>query len=298
MAKDSDSTHSTLEVHKMKWLQFFTPAKSMDTGQAKEFISAHSNEETTILDVRQPSEYKESHIPGAVLIPLSELSDRLEELNPEKPTLVYCAIGGRSRVAAQMLAGKGFKKVINVAGGIKAWESEIAIGDQELGIDLFSDTENPDQVLKAAYSLEQGLRDFYLTLGGQATNPKVKELFEKLSEIELKHQASIFQAYLDISGETQEISQKEFESMVEVKALEGGLSTEQYLELFSPDLEKETDVISLAMSIEAQALDLYQRLALKIDTPDSKQVVQKIASEEKTHLESLGKLMDSLKGTE
>jgi rubrerythrin len=86
--------------------------------------------------------------------------------------------------------------------------------------------------------------------------------------------------------------------MVEVKALEGGLSTQQYLELFSPDLDKETDVISLAMSIEAQALDLYQRVTLRIDNPDSKQVIQKIANEEKAHLESLGKLMDTLKGTD
>jgi rhodanese-related sulfurtransferase/rubrerythrin len=282
----------------MKWLQFFTPAKSMDTGQAKEFISTHPNEETTILDVRQPSEYKARHIPGAVLIPLAELSDRLDELDPDKPTLVYCAIGGRSRVAAQMLAGKGFKEVINVSGGIKAWESEIAVGDQDLGVDLFSDKEEPALVLKAAYSLEQGLRDFYLTLGTQATNPKVKDLFAKLSEIELNHQKSIFQAYLNISEEAAKISQKDFEGMVEVKALEGGLSTQQYLELFSPDLDKETDVISLAMSIEAQALDLYQRVTLKIDNPDSKQVIQKIANEEKAHLESLGKLMDTLKGTD
>jgi len=282
----------------MKWIQFFTPAKSMDTVQAKEFISTHPNEETTILDVRQPSEYEKKHIPGAVLIPLSELSDRLDELNPDKPTLVYCAIGGRSRVAAQMLAGKGFKKVINVSGGIKAWESEIAVGDQDLGVDLFSDKEEPAQVLKAAYSLEQGLRDFYLTLGTQTTNPKVKDLFAKLSEIELNHQKSIFQAYLNISEEAATISQKDFEGMVEVKALEGGLSTQQYLELFSPDLDKETDVISLAMSIEAQALDLYQRVTLRIDNPDSKQVIQKIANEEKAHLESLGKLMDTLKGTD
>ncbi|WP_321494333.1 rhodanese-like domain-containing protein [uncultured Desulfobacter sp.] len=281
----------------MKWLQFFTPAKSMDTGQAKKFISTHPTGETTILDVRQPSEYEESHIPGAVLIPLSELSDRLGELDPDKPTLVYCAIGGRSRVAAQMLAGKGFKQVINVSGGIKAWASEIAIGPQDLGVDLFSGREEPEDVLKVAYSLEQGLRDFYLALGGQAKNQKVKDLFAKLSEIELNHQKSIFQAYLDIGGETKKISQKEFESMVEVKALEGGLSTDQYLELFNPDLEKETDVISLAMSIEAQALDLYQRISLKIGNPESRQVVQKIANEEKAHIQSLGKLVDMLKGT-
>lgn len=73
----------------MKWLQFFTPAESMDTRRTKEFISTHPGEETTILDVRQPSEYERSHIPGAVLIPLPELSDRLGELDPAKPTLVY-----------------------------------------------------------------------------------------------------------------------------------------------------------------------------------------------------------------
>lgn len=281
----------------MKWLQFFTPAKSMDTVQTKEFISTHPNEKTTILDVRQPSEYEERHIPGAVLIPLSELSDRLGELDPEKPTLVYCAIGGRSRVAAQMLAGKGFKKVINVSGGIKAWASGIAVGSQDLGVDLFSGKEVPEEVLKVAYSLEQGLRDFYLTLGGKTTSQKVTELFAKLSEIELNHQKSIFQAYQNIRGDNVKVSQKDFEAMVEVKSLEGGLSTKQYLELFNPDLEKETDVISLAMSIEAQALDLYQRVTLRIDNPASKQVVQKIANEEKKHIESLGKLMDTLKGT-
>lgn len=70
----------------MKWLQFFTPAKSMDTVQTKAFISTHPSEETTILDVRQPSEYEQSHIPGAALIPLPELSDRLGELDPDKPT--------------------------------------------------------------------------------------------------------------------------------------------------------------------------------------------------------------------
>jgi len=43
----------------------------------------------TILDVRQPSEYREGHIPGATLIPLPQLPDRLDEIDPEKPTLVY-----------------------------------------------------------------------------------------------------------------------------------------------------------------------------------------------------------------
>lgn len=159
-------------------------------------------------------------------------------------------------------------------------------------MDLFSGKEAPLDVLKTAYSLEQGLQEFYVTLEKQAKNEKVKALFSKLSEIEVKHQLSILKAYADISK--QAVNKDEFEKMVETKALEGGLSTSEYLARFKPDLSSETDVISLAMSIEAQALDLYQRVSLKIADKESKEIVIKIANEEKAHLASLGKLMDSL----
>jgi len=73
----------------MKWMQFLTPAKSIDFKETESYISQHPGEEITILDVRQPSEYQESLIPGATLIPLPQLSDRLNEIDSEKPTLVY-----------------------------------------------------------------------------------------------------------------------------------------------------------------------------------------------------------------
>jgi sulfur-carrier protein adenylyltransferase/sulfurtransferase len=73
----------------MKWMQFLTPVKSIDFSRTQSYISQHPGEEITILDVRQPSEYQESHIPGATLIPLPQLADRLGEIDPEKPTLVY-----------------------------------------------------------------------------------------------------------------------------------------------------------------------------------------------------------------
>ena len=191
-----------------------------------------------------------------------------------------------------MLSGKGFKQVFNVSGGIKAWKSKTAIGPQDLGMDLFDGKEAPLDVLKTAYSLEQGLRDFYLTLEKTAGNPKVKDLFLKLSEIEVKHQRSIYTAYNRTSGV--EISQDEFERQVEGSALEGGLTTQEYLDFYKPDLNSEKQVISLAMSIEAQALDMYQRVSARISNPESKAIVLKIADEEKAHLASLGKLMDSL----
>ncbi len=73
----------------MKWMQFLTPVQSKDYNETRKMISDHSPEDITILDVRQPSEYQASHIPGAVLIPLPQLSDRMSELDPGKPTLVY-----------------------------------------------------------------------------------------------------------------------------------------------------------------------------------------------------------------
>jgi len=93
----------------------------MSTDQARNFIADNPPEKLTILDVRQPQEYKRGHIPGAVLIPLPELNERIKEIAPQKPTGVYCAVGGRSRVAAQMLSGNGFEQIFNMSGGYKAW---------------------------------------------------------------------------------------------------------------------------------------------------------------------------------
>ncbi len=73
----------------MKWLNFFTPAESLDFKKAQDYIAGHPAADITILDVRQPSEYAASHIPGATLMPLPQLSDRLGELDPDKPVLVY-----------------------------------------------------------------------------------------------------------------------------------------------------------------------------------------------------------------
>ena len=73
----------------MRWKQFLTPVKSMNSQQAREFMQQHPAEEFTILDVRQPEEYKKEHLPGSQLIPLPELSERLDEIDPNKPTIVY-----------------------------------------------------------------------------------------------------------------------------------------------------------------------------------------------------------------
>ena len=272
----------------MRWRQFFTPVKSIDAVAAKDYLNRTAGDAFTLLDVRQPGEYEAEHLPGAKLIPLPELGARLTELDADKPTMVYCAIGGRSRIAAQVLAAKGFREVMNLSGGIKAWNSQKAVGPEDQGLSLFSGRESPEETLLTAYSLEEGLREFYLAMAGRVKADNARRLFEKLATIEVKHQDRIFNEYRRLSGTA--VSREEFARNVVAPAMEGGLTTQDYLERYQPDLEVPEEVISLAMAIEPQALDLYQRAADRAGTGESGAVLSQIANEERAHLEQLGAL--------
>jgi rhodanese-related sulfurtransferase len=73
-----------------------------------------------LIDVRQPDEYEEFHVPGARLIPLPELVERVDEVPPTERVYVICKTGGRSAKAVELLNGNGYDTV-NVAGGSLAW---------------------------------------------------------------------------------------------------------------------------------------------------------------------------------
>jgi adenylyltransferase/sulfurtransferase len=79
----------------------------------------------TLVDVREPNEYQINRIPGTKLIPLGEIERRLGELNPEDEIVVHCKMGGRSAKAADILRSKGFKRVLNLKGGILDWIDKV-----------------------------------------------------------------------------------------------------------------------------------------------------------------------------
>ena len=191
-----------------------------------------------------------------------------------------------------MLAGKGFENVMNMAGGIRAWDNPMAFGAEERGLTLFNGTESPENTLLIAYSLEAGLRDFYLSMTQKVQTPSVRDLFQKLSDIEVKHQDRLFDEYLLVSGKNTD--RTSFDKQFTGSTVEGGLTTDEYMAMFNPDLESPGDVVSLAMSIEAQALDLYTRASERGEDERSKAVLSKIAQEERTHLEQLGQLFNDL----
>lgn len=75
-----------------------------------------------VLDVRGRSEWDAGHLPGATLIPLAELPERVDELPGDQPLAVHCQSGSRSSIAASLLLARGRKAVANVSGGMSAWE--------------------------------------------------------------------------------------------------------------------------------------------------------------------------------
>jgi rhodanese-related sulfurtransferase len=91
--------------------------------------------ELQIVDIRQPGETANGHIEGARLIPLTALNQQLATLDASKPTIVYCAGGYRSSIAASRLAAAGFNDVSDLLGGIGAWQtagaSIVDAGSQE-----------------------------------------------------------------------------------------------------------------------------------------------------------------------
>ena len=78
-----------------------------------------------LLDVREAGEYAICHIAGSRHIPMNQVPQALDELDPERETIVICHHGMRSARIANYLQQIGFSKVFNLAGGIHAWACEV-----------------------------------------------------------------------------------------------------------------------------------------------------------------------------
>jgi rhodanese-related sulfurtransferase len=100
-------------VHRRPDYEIITPAElkgRLERGERPE-----------LLDVREPWEFELARLEGSKLIPLSELPDRFTELDPAAETVVICHHGSRSAYATRALGQAGFRKVLNLEGGLDAY---------------------------------------------------------------------------------------------------------------------------------------------------------------------------------
>jgi len=251
--------------------------------------------EYQLLDVRQPSEYERGHISGAQLIPVKQLPERVGELDPGKPVLAYCAVGGRSRAAAQFLNGQGFGEVYNLSGGIKAWEGRQAVGPEIMGLDLIGPETDYASNLAMGYALEDGLQQFYLQLGEKVDKTEEKKLLSRLAGFEDKHKAWLAEEYAAVRREESGLPPL---ADGESELMEGGRLISEYLARVRPEFLDTEAIFDLAMMFETQALDLYGRLAQKAQRDEVRELFLKLVDEEKQHLGYLEKEMERLLGSE
>ncbi len=78
-----------------------------------------------LLDVREPWEFRVCHIAGSRLLPMGQIPAALDDLDPQRETVVICHHGIRSRQVAMFLHYRGFGNIINLAGGVDAWARDV-----------------------------------------------------------------------------------------------------------------------------------------------------------------------------
>lgn len=94
--------------------------RSVSIHDLKAALDGADPESIDVIDVREPWEFAEGHVPGARLVPLSTVAARVADVPTDRPVYLICAVGARSAQAARFLAGHGVDAV-NVDGGTGGW---------------------------------------------------------------------------------------------------------------------------------------------------------------------------------
>lgn len=109
------------------------PSPSLPTVGPKEAKSLVERENALIVDVREPDEWADARIPGAIHIPLSDIPARAAEIPRDRPVILQCRSGNRSAGATRALLDLGFTNAHNLEGGIGDWAADglpIQYGDE------------------------------------------------------------------------------------------------------------------------------------------------------------------------
>ncbi len=159
-----------------------------------------------------------------------------------------------------------------------------------MGMSLVKGDEAPEEIIVLAYGMETGLSGFYSTMSEQTEDKEVAGLFANLSDVEELHKRRLFNVYLSIDPSIYD--NETFESKIVAEVMEGGFTTEEFLEQNKQAMQTIPGLLNIAMMLETQAMDLYLRYSQKIEEQESKKILYDIAEEEKAHLGSLGRLLE------
>lgn len=260
--------------------------------QLQTYLRDHMETDYILIDVRQPEEYENEHIPGARLMVLGTLDDTLHQLPKDRDLIFYCHSGMRSRVAGDHCAEKGFDpdRIYSLMGGISAWENPVLPDYPQLHI--LQDLPSSSMLMETAMNLEKGAARFYTYLVDKLKGNPLVEALEKIAAMEHAHAKLIYNT-LTSSNKDEAAFEKIYNSL-SGDIMEGG----QALDTAGSKLENQPgsfliNALEMALGIEYAAYDLYRTFADTSDDAVVQTAFLTLCQAEKKHIEQIAKLFEN-----
>lgn len=265
--------------------------KTMTPEALRDYMAKRKESKYALIDVRQPEEYTEAHIPGSRLFPLMELQSKVFDLPGDQDLIFYCHVGGRSAFAADLASEAEVTdgEVYSLEGGIMAWDGK-TLADYPK-VQVFDASRDFNSLMLTAMDLEKGAFRFYQAALDRFRDNPVADTLDTLSKAETAHAKMIYTHWKD-AADNPEPFDALFENL-SGEILEGGQTLADALGRLetignNPCLR----VLELAMRIEWAAYDLYRNMADRTGDADVKSVLLSIAQAEKGHMKTLVKALD------
>ena len=265
--------------------------------ELEEFRTKTRERNYLLVDVRQPVEYAESHIPGAQLIPLPEIEDRLGELEEDKNLILYCRTGGRSAVAAALIKDAGPRQglLYNLVGGITGWEGKELKDIPHL--ELFPRDMPLAQTLYRAMNMEKGAWLFYNELAQEYKDAELGDMIKDLGGMEEVHARAIFTYWKKNSPTPVTDAFEETFERLDGRIMEGGKPISAWMARLGKDpQDRMLRLLELACEIEYYAYDLYRGLAKRDRDTEAVKTYLLLAEQEKAHVRVVTKALDRFFG--
>jgi rhodanese-related sulfurtransferase/rubrerythrin len=272
----------------MDLFSLFRPVPEITVDEVRDLMMGRSAASWYLLDVRQPEEYQDGHLPGAHLVELGRLHEALDTIPRDGIVVVYCRSGRRSASATAMLRHAGFEDARNLVGGVLAWRGVMVGGWPMTPLEPILDGAgvSPDH-LECAALLEIGTRLFYEAVAGDArTDPETRALFEGLMAAERHHTAHLRDLWQTMTG-TDGTAFDDTLAAADDRDLciEGGASLRAAIAWLGRAELREA--VEVATGSEALAWDRYRILAHRCAEPTLAAGLEKLAAEERGHMERL-----------
>jgi rhodanese-related sulfurtransferase/rubrerythrin len=259
--------------------------KRLNPEKVRKILDNDTTGSFQLLDVRQPYEYEEGHIPGAKRIPLSELEYRHEELDRDKQIITYCRSGHRGMAASILLCGLGFKRIYNLDGGMLNWHHEVIKGIPEERPELITGTEEVGDILMLALALEKGGFDFYTKAHETVKDQKAAEMFQTLARMEEQHMKRLYERYSQL-GQDMVPPIEQLKS--EAGYMEGGIKiSDKLVKLGNQELIDDFEALEIALENEYMSYDFYKRVAELVSNSEARKLLFELAGEERNHVHTL-----------